>query len=209
MIRKLGSIGKLARRNSLMGITSIFKGDKSKEKGEGTSGVGKKTKKAGKAEPSVSHVTAELDRGGAEDESLSGLSPAAKLARQHTLKSNAEAAARRLREQAAAAGVASNSASASAASEGGAAVPSSWEKSTTTGHRNPTNRNVSEDGTLKEGSDDGSGEGGYDPQLDADTTLRLAGVHEESEEEDEPWAVGLRRSFEKTRQPGKSALKSK
>ena len=56
MIRKLGSMGRFSERNSLAGITSLFK-DKDK-KG-----------------------------------SANGLSPAAELARQHTLKSNAEAAA--------------------------------------------------------------------------------------------------------------------
>ncbi|THH06506.1 hypothetical protein EW146_g9589, partial [Bondarzewia mesenterica] len=92
VIRKLGSIGKLARRNSIAGITSLFKDKKDKEDAE-NSKKGKK-KKGGKgeaAQASISHVTAELDRSSSEwNAELNGLSPAAKLARQHTLKSNAE-----------------------------------------------------------------------------------------------------------------------
>jgi hypothetical protein len=107
MIRKLGSIGKLARRNSLAGITSLFKDKKDKDGGDGSVSVGKKNKKNGKSEPSsasVSHVTAELDRSGnsgdwSTNAEMSGLSPAAKLARQHTLKSNAEAAAKAKAQQ--------------------------------------------------------------------------------------------------------------
>ncbi|PVF96252.1 hypothetical protein CPB86DRAFT_816509 [Serendipita vermifera] len=200
MIRKLGSIGKLARRNSLMNITGIFK-DKNKDKGEGTS---KKSKKADKAEPTVSHVVAEIDRGEMEDESLSGLTPAARVARQHTLKSNAEAA-RRLREQAAIAA----SAPASQRNAPGK-VPEPWEKNTTTRRAENSSRGVSEDGTLAEDHSDGSGEGGYDPQFDPDATVRLTGLPdlEEEEDVDEPWAVGLRRSIERTRQPGKPVIKN-
>ncbi|KAG8757348.1 hypothetical protein FRC14_002139 [Serendipita sp. 396] len=203
MIRKLGSIGKLARRNSLMSITGIFK-DKNKEKSEVS---GKKSKKSEKAEPSVSHVTVETDRGGgSDDESLNGLTPAARVARQHTLKTKAEAA-RRLREQAAAANVTT------APATNGASVPA-WEKNTTNRRQENVSRGASEDGTLNEGkSDDGSGEGGYDPQFD-DSTLRIPGGplveedEEEPEEGDEPWAVGVRRSIERSRQPGRSVIKN-
>jgi hypothetical protein len=202
MIRKLGSIGKLARRNSLMGISSIFK-DKNKDKGEGSSASGKKGKKSEKAEASVSHVTAELDRGGgSEDESWQNLTPAARVARQHTIKSNEEAA-KRLREQAAAS---SASSAAAAMTNGSNGVPA-WEKNTTNRRGEGSSRNVSEDGTLLDDRSDDSGEGGFDPQLDGDATIRIpAGV--EDDEEDEPWAVGLRRSIEKTRQPGKAVIKS-
>jgi len=105
MIRKLGAMGKLARRNSLAGITSLFK-DKDKDKDgkddkdDKKDKKGKKKEKSAKgsaSEASVSHVTAELDRMGGDwnvGAEMNGLSPAAKLARQHTLKSNAEAAAR-------------------------------------------------------------------------------------------------------------------
>ncbi|KAF9042049.1 hypothetical protein BJ165DRAFT_243640 [Panaeolus papilionaceus] len=105
MIRKLGAMGKLARRNSLAGITSLFKDKKDKEgkeKKDGKDGKSKKEKsaKGNASEASVSHVTAELDRMGVgEGDGMHGLSPAAKLARQHTLKSNAEAAARAKREK--------------------------------------------------------------------------------------------------------------
>jgi len=203
MIRKLGSIGKLARRNSLMGITSLFK-DKNKDKGESTSASGKKNKKGEKVEASVSHVTAELDRGGSEDESWQNLTPAARVARQHTIKSNEEAA-KRLREQAAAASAAS---AAAAVTNGANGVPT-WEKSTTNRRGEGSSRGVSEDGTLLDDRSDGSGEGGYDPQQDADTTTQIPdGTGPEEEDEDEPWAVGLRRSLEKARQPGKAVIKS-
>ena len=92
---------------SLMGISKIFK-DKPKdedaalpEKDAKSKKDKKKKKSKGKgdvAEASVSHTTAEHDREVTpslteeEDRSLAGLSPAAKLARQHTLRSRAEAA---------------------------------------------------------------------------------------------------------------------
>ncbi|KAE9398614.1 hypothetical protein BT96DRAFT_940008 [Gymnopus androsaceus JB14] len=147
MIRKLGSMGKLARRNSLAGITSLFKDkekkNKEKEKeesGEESSdkkGKKKKTAKAEASEASVSHVTAELDRGntGAADwggAEMSGLSPAAKLARQHTLKSNAEAAAKAKAQQEAAAAAATTAAAVKPNGTSlGAGVPT-WEKNTQT-----------------------------------------------------------------------------
>ncbi|WVR07367.1 hypothetical protein IAU60_004408 [Kwoniella sp. DSM 27419] len=97
MIRKMGSIGKLARRNSLMGISRIFK-DKPKDEDaalpekEAKKKKDKKKKGKGEAAPAtVSHALAEPDRlTGDDDRTLAGLTPAAKLARQHTLKSRAE-----------------------------------------------------------------------------------------------------------------------
>ncbi|EIW67418.1 hypothetical protein TREMEDRAFT_33920 [Tremella mesenterica DSM 1558] len=93
MIRKMGSLGKLARRNSLMGISKIFKDRPKDEDGalpEREVKKEKKGKKKSKGEivpAAVSRLTAEAE----EDKSLAGLSPAAKLARQHTLRSKAEA----------------------------------------------------------------------------------------------------------------------
>ncbi|WVF72595.1 hypothetical protein IAT40_007413 [Kwoniella sp. CBS 6097] len=97
MIRKMGSIGKIARRNSLMGISRIFK-DKPKDEDaalpekEGKKKKDKKKKGKGDAAPATtSHALAESDRfNEEEDRALAGLSPAAKLARQHTLRSRAE-----------------------------------------------------------------------------------------------------------------------
>ncbi len=69
VIRKLGSIGKLARRNSLAGITSLFKDKKDKDDAGESDGKKGKKKRGGKgeaAEASVSHVTAELDRPSSE-----------------------------------------------------------------------------------------------------------------------------------------------
>ncbi|KAJ3735295.1 hypothetical protein DFJ43DRAFT_41095 [Lentinula guzmanii] len=194
MIRKLGSMGKLARRNSLAGITSLFKDkdkknkEKEKEEGESSDKKGKKKKsaKAEASEASVSHVTAELDRsagdwGGPE---MNGLSPAAKLARQHTLKSNAEAAAKAKAQNEAAVAAAAAAAS-SPPSNGngpGAGVPT-WEKNTHTrqGSVSPVKGGggfrINEDGTRvlvedddEDRSDDGhfgvpaQGAGEYNPE---------------------------------------------
>ncbi|KAF9073988.1 hypothetical protein BDP27DRAFT_1359866 [Rhodocollybia butyracea] len=248
MIRKLGSMGKLARRNSLAGITSLFKDkekkNKEKEEGELSDKKGKKKKSAkGEAsEASVSHVTAELDRstsagadwGGAE---MSGLSPAAKLARQHTLKSNAEAAAKAKAQQEAAATTNSNGVQPNG--DGfGAGVPT-WEKNTHTrqGSVSPVKGagafRINEDGTrvlVEEEDEDKSDDERYngtpshtdynpdgwdddedwDGEEDEDVTIRL-GIQRVSVdgeyEESEPWATDIRRSVERTRVPTKGILK--
>jgi hypothetical protein len=239
VIRKLGSIGKLARRNSLAGITSLFKDKKDKDRDEAgeSSGKGKK-KKSGKgeaAEASVSHVTAELDRSSSEwNAELNGLSPAAKLARQHTLKSNAEAAARAKAheevEAAAAAAAATATASTSSTTQA-ADVPTTWEKSTTTTRGTPNAAHVNEDGMHVVVEDDDSGSEGesqhpqdYSTYMegwededwshiddDEDLTIRQ-GLERTSlgddEDDHEPWAVGLRRSVERARQPSRGILKS-
>ena len=62
---------------------------------------------------------------------------------------------------------------------------------------------------MEEKSDDGSGEGGYDPQFDADATIRMPAGVDLEDDDDEPWAIGLRRSIEKTRTPGKPVIKSR
>ncbi|GLB36699.1 putative to Saccharomyces cerevisiae BNI4 (YNL233W) [Lyophyllum shimeji] len=166
MIRKLGSMGKLAKRNSLAGIASLFKDKDKKKDKDGKKGSGK----AEASEASVSHVTAELDRssndwtGGAD---LNGLSPAAKLARQHTLKTNAEAAAKaKAAQEAAAANSASNPI---VNGVNGAGVPT-WERNTATRQRpaSPVKGGaavrVNEDGTrvLVEDEEDESDDGHYD-----------------------------------------------
>lgn len=98
MIRKMGSIGKLAKRNSLAGISKIFK-DRNRDEDDVLPEVEGKKKdkklKKGKGEAStaaVSHATVESERPslGEDDRAMAGLSPAAKLARQHTLRSKAE-----------------------------------------------------------------------------------------------------------------------
>jgi hypothetical protein len=250
MIRKLGSMGKLARRNSLAGITSLFK-DKDKDKdGEGSKDKKKKKDKdkdkkgSAKGEASVasvSHATAELDRSSSGDWSvgadMNGLSPAAKLARQHTLKSNAEAAARAKAQQEAASPVEKVN------GVNGAGVPT-WDRNTTTrqGSVSPVKggggMRVSEDGTrvLVEEDDEESDDGHYVPQQtgqsfhadgwdddedwdvdghgdgDEDVTIRV-GLERTSlddgyvSEEHEPWALDVRRSLEKAREPAKGILK--
>lgn len=210
MIRKLGAMGKLARRNSLAGITSLFKDkDKDKTKKDGDKKDKKKDKKGpfsskGEAsEASVSHVTAELDRmgGGSDwsvDSDMNGLSPAAKLARHHTLKSNAEAAAKAKANQEAATAAATAATTAEASKKvnganGSAGVPT-WDKNTTTrqGSLSPVKRNggvrINEDGTRTfieeddEESDDGHYHGQSQPQLGNQTF-----PHSDGWDDEEDW----------------------
>ncbi|KAG2134567.1 uncharacterized protein EDB93DRAFT_1254458 [Suillus bovinus] len=213
VIRKIGSIGKLARRNSLAGITSLFK-DKNKSS-EGTDDNGKKKKKKEKdakgdlVAPTLSHAVAELDRGDWSSPEMSGLSPAAKLARQHTLKSNAEAAA------AAKARVES-----AQPQPNGTHVPAAWEKNTATRAAESSSR-VNEDGTRvlveeDDQSDDGHAyptqnfisDGWDDDEVwdedgEEDLTIRVAG----DDDEVVAWATNIRRSIERHRTPAKGILK--
>ena len=244
MIRKLGSMGKLARRNSLAGITSLFK-DKNKDKGnEGSDGEEPKSKKKSKgkglkAEASVTLATAEVDRSNDWSGSgMEGLSPAAKLARQHTLKSNAEAAARAKAQQEAQAAAAAAAASATTSSNG-EHMPTTWERNTATRH-GVTSGVVREDGMRVVVEDDSDEEGlkgrrsedqgsisdedstwhghGHDEE---DETIRIGpsrgvldeggssnGHDDDDEVPEEPWALNIRRSVERTRQPTKAILKS-
>lgn len=236
VIRKLGSIGKLARRNSLAGITSVFKGSK-KEKEEaelsdGKKGKKKKGEKGEAAEASVSYLTAEPDRVSTEwAPELNGLSPAAKLARQHTLKSNAEAAARAKQQEEAAAAAAA----AATAHANGEPVPATWEKNTTTrqgessgrGAANQVNEEgmrviVEDDDSASDGESNhqhdysGTIEGWEEDDWDRaedeeDMTIRqsLERTSIGEGEEMEPWAVDARRSIERARTPARGILKSK
>lgn len=191
MIRKLGSLGNLARRNSLAGITSLFK-DKDKDKDGGSESKDKKKKgkkgaKAQASEASVSHVTAELDRSAdwTVGTDMNGLTPAAKLARQHTLKSNAEAAARaKAEKEASAAATAANEAlakandaatranatagSATGSGANGAAGVATWDKNTATRNGAVSPRSggtvkINEDGSrvFVEDDDEESEDGHY------------------------------------------------
>lgn len=214
VIRKIGSIGKLARRNSLAGITSLFK-DKNKSS-EGTDDNGKKKKKKEKdakgdlVAPALSHAVAELDRGDWSSPEMSGLSPAAKLARQHTLKSNAEAAA-----------AAKVRVEPVQPQPNGIHVPAAWEKNTAT-RTGESSARVNEDGTrvlVEEDneSDDGHAypaarnfisEGWDDDEVwdedgEEDLTIRVAG----EDEEVVAWATNIRRSIERQRTPAKGILK--
>ena len=216
MIRKLGSMGNLARRNSLAGITSLFKDkkDKNKDGEDSKKDKKKKDKKGGKgdaSQASVSHATAELDRGSSDWQvgtgEVTGLSPAAKLARQHTLKSNAEAAARAQAQQEAAA------AAAAAPNVNGVALPDTWEKNTSTrAGQSPARtggaRRVNEDGTrvLVEDDDDSASETGSEGTYDAHRSHVPGQVHTIAEgwDEDEDWDgqdqdVTIRLNLETTR----------
>ncbi|KAH9020750.1 hypothetical protein EDB84DRAFT_1565566 [Lactarius hengduanensis] len=220
VIRKLGSIGKLARRNSLAGITSLFK-DK-KERGQR-----RERRKEGQEEERRDSGLAEWSA------ELKGLSPAAKLARQHTLKSNAEAAARAKAQEEAAAAATTTATSTSDAATATAAepVPTTWEKNTTTARGAPGTARVTEDGTCVVVEDDDSASEGdsehphdYSAHIegwededwshiddDEDVTIRQ-GLERTSlgdiEDDHEPWAIGLRRSVERARQPSKGILKN-
>jgi hypothetical protein len=235
-------MGKLARRNSLAGITSLFKDKKDKDDdGErDASGSGgkkeKKKKKGGKgevSEASVSHATAELDRTGGGDwtvgPEMNGLSPAAKLARQHTLKSNAEAAARAKQREA-------DAAAEKERMVNGPTVPGPWENNTTTRQGSPVKGGgairVTEDGmrilvedddsASDEGSDDGQygareGGNGWDDEdwedgdEDEDVTIRVGleqtGLMDDGYDIEERWATDVRRSVERARKPAKGILK--
>ncbi|KAL0950488.1 hypothetical protein HGRIS_007299 [Hohenbuehelia grisea] len=173
MIRKLGSMGRLARRNSLAGITSLFK-DKDKDKDKDGEKKGKKKEKKGSkaeaSEASVSHVTAELDRMGS-DWTESGLTPAAELARRHTLKSNEQEAARKALQEAAAAAAAAEASASVAHVNGTNGVPT-WDRNTATGRGSASpvkgGVRVNEDGTTvlveDDDDDDRSDDGHYGPQ---------------------------------------------
>lgn len=109
MIRKIGQMGKLARRNSLMGLTKAFKKDKTQgddpaaeRDATARAKLSKKDKhKSGVAGASVSHATAESDAHASH--ATSGMSPAAALARQQQLAyAEREAAEERSRQAAAA-----------------------------------------------------------------------------------------------------------
>ncbi|GAA6049259.1 hypothetical protein JCM3770_005909 [Rhodotorula araucariae] len=114
MIRKLGQMGKLARRNSLMGLTKAFKKDKGGGDDAATTDGAlptpnanklskKDKKKAGVASASVSHATAEVDSPSSSFAVPAGMSPAAALARkQQQAYAEQEAAEQRARDAAAA-----------------------------------------------------------------------------------------------------------
>ncbi|KIY61771.1 hypothetical protein CYLTODRAFT_205031 [Cylindrobasidium torrendii FP15055 ss-10] len=231
MIRKLGSMGKLARRNSLAGITSLFK-DKDKDKdGSGKKSKKKETSKGEASEASVTLATAELDRSSDwSSPEVAGLSPAAKLARQHTLKTNAEAAARAKEREAAA-----------PKANGAAGVPT-WDKNTSNRSSSPVKSasavRISEDGTRVlveededesddehftrqagpsthiEGWDDDDeewdeGEGDGEEDMTIRQGIEQVALEDDAEEWDdpEPWATDVRRSVERVRRPAKGILK--
>lgn len=227
-----------------MGISSVFKGKKDKDKdkeraesdGEAPTEAGDKKKskfknplKARKAEVSVSHATAELEAGGSSSlgsDELAGLSPAAKLVRQHTLRTRAADEARAKAEQERRSEDTTHS-----------QTPSTWEKNTATRGgtlaRKPVNEvggwngdedDFSEDGSTFDGHrhqppaqdwrdpadfEDSDEEQEYGDGFDEeDETVRLEGHHDEVDPADEPWAVGVRRSVERTRVPTRGILKN-
>lgn len=216
VIRKLGNIGKLTRRNSLAGITSLFKDKKDKDGEEGKSRrKGKKGAKAEVSEASVSHATVELDSSEWSSE-LNGLTPAARLARQHTLKTNAEAAERAKVE----------------AQKNTIATPPAREKNSSNHQGNLASGPVSEDGRRPADEDSDSDDDkfngpsnnhaaqdsldGWDDnedwgegEDDEEITIRggVDSIDLNRDEDMEPWAIGLRRSIEKAKVPTKGILK--
>jgi len=216
VIRKLGNIGKLTRRNSLAGITSLFKDKKDKEDEEGKpKKKGKKGAKAEASEASVSHATVEVDRSEWSAE-LNGLTPAARLARQHTLKSNAEAAERAKVE----------------AQKNAITTPPASEKNSSNRQGDLANGRVSGDSTRPADEDSDSDDekfgapsnnharqdslDGWDDnedwgegEDDEEITIRggVDSIDLNRDEDMEPWAIGLRRSVERTRIPARGILK--
>ncbi|KAF8508504.1 hypothetical protein JB92DRAFT_2832363 [Gautieria morchelliformis] len=222
MIRKLGSMGRLARKNSLMSITGLFK-DKDKDRDVNGDGGKSKGKKGSTATASVTHATVEVDRGsGIDGPEVSGLSPAARLARQHTIRSNEEAARQKAAEEARARDAAVAAASA-AGGVGGAPVPV-WERGTAprNARRSVLREDDDDDAVGSDGEGSGSGSGSEDGTYNAhpergweedeeDVTIRVGGPLPQpllTREDDDAWAVGLRRSIERARRPAKGILKS-
>ncbi|KAG9001105.1 hypothetical protein FRB94_007163 [Tulasnella sp. JGI-2019a] len=256
MIRKLGSVGKLVRRNSLMGISNMFKDKKDKDRigsdGEEPAGAkkdkGRKLLKSGKVEASVSHATVELERGSqslsspdgspsSPQDDMVGLSPAAKLARQHTLRSKAAEAAK------------ASATLAKVDEAAGDGTPSTWEKNTATRStlapgvhhkRKPVGEfgasgaqpqqtwpdDLSDEETTVDGHPASAASStpqlGYrDPALvddDSDEEEQEEEAYDDEDDTvrmsgevdpmDEPWAVGVRRSVERMRVPVKGILKN-
>jgi len=208
MIRKLGNMGRLARKNSLMSITGLFGKDKDKDK------------RGAAAEASVSHATAEVDRMGDSSDSMSGLTPAARLARQHTLKSNEEAAKRKAAEAEAARLQQERLQQTDAAEWERVPRPNPapvWERGTKNKRGEPIGSGapgavIHEDDEAGSGSDSGDSDETYDPHQwggDEDVTIRVGQAQAaQNHDDEEAWAVGIRRSVERTRRPGKGILKS-
>ncbi|KZT58545.1 hypothetical protein CALCODRAFT_508120 [Calocera cornea HHB12733] len=205
MLRKLGgSVGNLARKASLANIAGFLK-DKHKD--------GEAKGKSAAATASVSLATAEVDRGPQAPEEM-GLSPAARLARQHTLRSNAEAAAK------AQAAAAARQEARAPDEQGATVVPATWDRNTTKRTPPGTPRSggrlpVLEDDRWEEKEREEPAEFGLEeeqledeesePEED-ELTIRMSGIS--LADEVEPWAVGVRRSMERIRQPSKGILKS-
>ncbi|KDN45070.1 hypothetical protein K437DRAFT_125360 [Tilletiaria anomala UBC 951] len=118
MLRKVGGLGKLARKSNLMGITNIFNKDKDRDaddrlgaSGNSSPGAGaagskskkSKSKKSAAASTFISHATAESDAsaGGAVSAQLEGgMTPAAYYVRQmQEAEARAEAAAQAQRQR--------------------------------------------------------------------------------------------------------------
>lgn len=109
MLRKMGNFGKLARKSSVRSLSNLFhrdkdsKGNDEDESTHNNNGGGRATsdavsefgvpgaamlsskdrKKGGIANPSVAHVTVELERGEASKAAASGMTPAEALVRSH------------------------------------------------------------------------------------------------------------------------------
>ncbi|EST08305.2 hypothetical protein PSEUBRA_002056 [Kalmanozyma brasiliensis GHG001] len=111
MLRKVGNLGKLARRHSLMGLTNMFNKDKDGRDADSygamptasdDSAINTKSKKSTKkgtpASASITHATVELESARSND---TGMTPAASYVRQHQLQmqAQAEAEARAARER--------------------------------------------------------------------------------------------------------------
>jgi hypothetical protein len=113
MLRKVGNLGKLAKRSNIMGLTNMFNRDKENGRaglhsddfgtlpvssdreapiGSSADTTGKsKMKKGALAQASVSHATVELERTADSGIGDANMTPAASYVRQHQLQMRAEA----------------------------------------------------------------------------------------------------------------------
>ncbi len=139
MLRKVGGLGKLAKKSTLMGISNIFQKDRDEEDkfgpigGDAKAAKKSKSKKTGSAEATsaISHATAEQDGYYSQQHSRtdSGMTPAAHYVRQmQEAEARAEAAAAAARREAEAASAKKAAAAAKAAEEAQGARQKMLEK---------------------------------------------------------------------------------
>lgn len=176
--------------------TTVAGKKKGKSKRNKDSGGG--SGKGAVLEPTISHAVAELDRSGGEwsDASMSGLSPAAKLVRQHTLREKAREAEAQAQAQQAQARVNGSGSGANGVNGTNGAngtdvpVPATWEKNTSTGRDGAyVRRGVGEDGrvVVEDDSDSGSDAEHHDSHSPAHPHAQQGNFISEGWEDDEVW----------------------
>lgn len=178
MLRKIGNMGKLARRSSMMSLTKAFgrrKDDPDAEPDQAKLSK-KDKKKAASSSASVSHATAEVEASGDK-----GISPAAALARKHQ-QLYAEQERQAAAEAAAASAVRSfevharNDSGASEASSGGGKAGKKSRKwgfgSSSKNKENDDAASVAEDASVRAAGGSKFGSAGDGAAFDPDRTPR-------------------------------------